>query len=314
MTSAEHPDPGRVVVVGAGVIGVAVAARLAERGVDVALLSAEPVGSTPASRASFAWVNSHAKVPEPYRRLNDDARRRHAERSAAHATPWFVRTGAEIDGVEYPDDGYVDTGMFLAAHLDDLRRAGGSVHESTPVEALTEVHALVGHADTIVVAAGTGTAALVAPVASDTRRLATSAGDDGFLARIDVAHPLTRIRSVAGLQVRPDGRGRLAAQSLTVEAALRRDGVSASVDTVWPALRDEIDRTLGLRFPLDAPVRVDHAVRPHAADGLPLIGRVADDVYVVLSHSGVTLAPLLGELIARDLCGDTDPRLAPFRP
>ena len=318
MTSTARRDRAarrRVVVVGAGVVGASAAARIAERGSDVVLLSAEPAGSTAASRASFAWVNDHGKEPEAYRRLNADGRRRHVERSAAHSIPWFVRTGAEIDGVTYPHDGYVDVAAFLAAQLDDLRRAGGTVRDSTPVASLEQVRVLVGPVDAIVVAAGTGTAAMVAPVAPTVPRLSSSTGDDGFLARIEVGeHPIDRIRSLEGLQVRPDGDGRIAAQSLRIEADLRRAGITASVRTVWPALRDEIEGALGWHLPTYACVRVDHAVRPHAADGSSLLGIVAEDVYVALTHSGVTLAALLGELIARDLDGDADPRLAPFRP
>lgn len=312
---ADHAAPRRVVVVGAGVVGACAAARIAERRSEVVLLSAEPAGSTAVSRASFAWVNDHGKEPEAYRRLNADGRRRHAERSGAHGIPWFVRTGAEIDGVTYPDDGYVDTAAFLAAQLDDLRSAGGTVRETTPLASLEQVRGLVGPADAIVVAAGAGTAALVARVAPTVQRLSSSTGDDGFLARIEVdGHPIDRILSRDGLQMRPDGDGRIAAQSLRIEADLRDAGVAASVGTVWPALRDEIESALGWRPPVEARVRVDHAARPHAADGSPLVGAVTDDVYVALTHSGVTLAPLLGELIARDLDGDADPRLAPFRP
>lgn len=71
---------------------------------------------------------------------------------------------------------------------------------------------------------------------------------------------------------------------------------------------------LGWRIHDEARVRIDRAIRPHAADGLPVIGRVAEDVYVALTHSGITLAPLLAELIVRDLRDDADTRLAPFRP
>lgn len=311
MTSAGR----RVAVVGAGVIGTTAAARIAEGGGDVVLLSAEPIGSTAVSRASFAWVNSHAKAPDAYRRLNEESRRVHAARSAAHAAGWFVRTGAAIDGVEYPDDGYVDTAAFLAAQLDDLRRAGGTVRDATRVRSLDQVRELVGSVDTIVVAAGSGTAELVATRAPAVQRLSGSTGPDGFLARIEVGdHPVDRILSIGGLQVCPDGSGRIAAQSLSIESALRRAGVAASVGSVWPALREEIDAALGWRIADDARVAVEHAARPHAPDGSPVVGAVADDVYVALTHSGVTLAPLLGELIARDLRGDDDPRLAPFRP
>ncbi|WP_334148453.1 NAD(P)/FAD-dependent oxidoreductase [Microbacterium sp.] len=306
-------SPRRIAVVGAGVIGASIAARVAGRGTEVVLLSAETAGSTPVSRASFAWVNSHAKRPDAYRRLNEEGRRLHAEGSAARETPWFHRVGAEIDGVEYPDDGYVDTSAFLAAQLDDLAAAGGVLRDDTAVDSLEHVRDLLGPVDLIAVAAGAGTATLLGDRTEP--RLTSSTGDDGFLARIDMSeHPIDRIRSISGLQVRPDGPGRFAAQSLDIEAELRRTGGTASVSTVWPALRAELERALDWRIPEDAVVRVDHAIRPHAADGLPLIGRVAEDVYVALTHSGVTLAPLLAELIARDLHGDADPRLDPFRP
>ncbi|MDQ0644147.1 FAD-dependent oxidoreductase [Microbacterium murale] len=314
MTAAVIPSPRRIAVVGAGAVGASAAARIAERGIEVVLISAAAAGSTPVSRASFAWVNAHGKRPEQYRRLNEDGRRVHAERSDAHDTEWFARTGAEIDGVQYPDDGWVDTSAFLAAQLADLRAAGGMLRDGIAADSLDHVRELLGPVDLILVAAGAGTAALLRTV-TPCPRLATSAGDDGFLARIDVdEHPLDRIRSLAGLQVRPDGPGRIAVQSLGIEAELRRTGATASVGTVWPALRAEIEGALGWRIPEDAGVRVDHAIRPHAADGLPCIGRVTQDVYVALTHSGITLAPLLAELIARDLQGDPDPRLAAFRP
>ena len=313
MTGAVLPLPRRVAVIGAGVVGASVAAGVAGSGIHVVLFSAEPTGSTPASRASFAWVNAHRKSPESYRRLNEYGRRVHADRSAAHERPWFVRTGAEIDGFEYPDDGYVDTDAFLAAHLSDLQAAGGVLREGTALRSLDEVNDILGPVDQVVVAAGAGTAGLLGRKGGS--RLATSSGDDGFLARIDVgANPIDRIRSIDGLQMRPDGPGRIAVQSLGLEAMLRRDGTTASVQTVWSPLRAEIESVLGWRIPDEARVRVDRAIRPHAADGLPVVGRVAEDVYVALTHSGVTLAPLLAELIARDLRGDADPRLAPFRP
>ena len=305
----------RIAVIGAGVIGATAAARIAEAGCDVVLFSEERVGTTAVSQASFAWVNSHGKGPGPYRQLSEDGRRAHAERSEAHRTPWFVRTGAEIDGVAYADDGWVDTHAFLAAQLHDLRQAGGVVHGETRIDALGQVRDAAGAVDAVVVAAGAGTAALVGPVTPAPAGLSTSAGDDGFVARIRIGeHPLDRIRSLDGLQVRPDGNGWIAAQSLRIEEELRRAGVAASVESVWPTLRGEIEGALGWRIPEDADVDVAHAVRPHGPGGFPVLGFVTDDVYVALTHSGITLAALLGELIARDLQGDADPRLAHFRP
>jgi glycine/D-amino acid oxidase-like deaminating enzyme len=59
----------RCVVIGAGVLGASVAARLAETGMHVTLLEADQPGRG-TSRWSFAWVNSNDKGPQLYHDLN----------------------------------------------------------------------------------------------------------------------------------------------------------------------------------------------------------------------------------------------------
>lgn len=57
--------------------------------------------------------------------------------------------------------------------------------------------------------------------------------------------------------------------------------------------------------------------RPTPRDGYPAIGRPAgvDGLYVAVLHSGVTLAPLVGELVALEVAtGARDPDLAPYDP
>jgi D-hydroxyproline dehydrogenase subunit beta len=56
-------------VIGAGVIGLAVARELAAAGVKVTVLEARHPGAGTSS-TSFGWVNASQKVPESYRRLN----------------------------------------------------------------------------------------------------------------------------------------------------------------------------------------------------------------------------------------------------
>jgi glycine/D-amino acid oxidase-like deaminating enzyme len=68
----------RVVVVGAGIVGAAVAARLAEAGLRVTLLDQDEPGRA-TSRWSFAWVNSNDKAPRPYHDLNHAGMRAWAE-------------------------------------------------------------------------------------------------------------------------------------------------------------------------------------------------------------------------------------------
>ena len=58
-------------------------------------------------------------------------------------------------------------------------------------------------------------------------------------------------------------------------------------------------------------------VRPVPEDGVSCVGAVfgIPGYYEAVTHSGVTLGPLIGRLLAREiLTGDIDPMLAPFRP
>jgi glycine/D-amino acid oxidase-like deaminating enzyme len=73
-------------------------------------------------------------------------------------------------------------------------------------------------------------------------------------------------------------------------------------------------------FPALAGVPVERwwlAWRAMPADRLPIVGPLPwlDSLYLAVTHSGVTLAPVLGRLVAREVADDTaDGLLAPFRP
>ena len=68
----------RCVVVGAGILGASVAARLAGAGLRVTLLDQDQPGRA-TSRWSFAWLNSNDKGPRPYHDLNHAGMRAWAE-------------------------------------------------------------------------------------------------------------------------------------------------------------------------------------------------------------------------------------------
>jgi glycine/D-amino acid oxidase-like deaminating enzyme len=68
----------RCVVIGAGVLGASIAARLAAAGTSVTLLDQDEPGRG-TSRWSFAWVNSNDKGPKPYHDLNHAGLRAWAE-------------------------------------------------------------------------------------------------------------------------------------------------------------------------------------------------------------------------------------------
>ena len=68
----------RCVVIGAGILGASVAARLAGAGLRVTLLDQDQPGRA-TSRWSFAWINSNDKGPRPYHDLNHAGMRAWAE-------------------------------------------------------------------------------------------------------------------------------------------------------------------------------------------------------------------------------------------
>jgi D-hydroxyproline dehydrogenase subunit beta len=68
----------RCVVIGAGILGASVAARLASAGLRVTLLDKDQPGRA-TSRWSFAWLNSNDKVPRHYHDLNHAGIRAWAE-------------------------------------------------------------------------------------------------------------------------------------------------------------------------------------------------------------------------------------------
>jgi glycine/D-amino acid oxidase-like deaminating enzyme len=56
-------------------------------------------------------------------------------------------------------------------------------------------------------------------------------------------------------------------------------------------------------------------LRALTADHLPAVGWLSGGTYVAVTHSGITLAPALGELVAAEVLRDADePLLEPFRP
>jgi D-hydroxyproline dehydrogenase subunit beta len=83
----------RCVVVGAGVLGASVAARLAQTGMHVTLLEAGQPGRG-TSRWSFAWVNSNDKGPRPYHDLNHAGLRAWAQLAPAlDGAAWYRPAG-----------------------------------------------------------------------------------------------------------------------------------------------------------------------------------------------------------------------------
>ena len=371
--------PQNVAVIGAGILGAAIAWRLAQRGVQVTLIDKGQPGHG-ASSHSFAWINAGAKEPIGYHDLNRrslDMWPRFAAGIGDYGDPKSVglRWGGKVSWVadplaaeglvarvrqlqswgyptrlidsdelkrlepslevgpvaaaEYsPNEGQVEPQLVVDACLRRLQEMGCAVHADTEVEGFEHsedgrIHGLVTasgslRVDAVVIAAGT-----------DTTRLAALAGvnvpqaeSPGVVIRTNPLHPLLQNLPVVYAPPLGDGRreihirqcadGRLMIGEGDQESLAEDDSQAHADDLLARACR----YLPGIAGAQAVPVPVGW--RPMPLDGYPVMGFAseASNLYVALTHSGVTLAPALSQLATQEICDGTpaDAVLGPYRP
>jgi len=96
MPGADAAGPPRCVVAGAGVLGVCLAARLAEAGAEVTLLEQDQPGQA-ATRSSFAWLNSNDKAPRAYHDLNHAGIRAWEQLAGTLGGPAWYRPSGNLE-------------------------------------------------------------------------------------------------------------------------------------------------------------------------------------------------------------------------
>ena len=115
----------RTIVVGAGVLGLSVAERLAAKGAAVTLVDrGQPGGGT--SRTSMAWLNSNGKLPLSYHQLNVEGVKRYRELVGTPGTAAWLHLDGRIEWGVGADE--VQSIEARVAALRDL---------DYPVEAIT---------------------------------------------------------------------------------------------------------------------------------------------------------------------------------
>ena len=218
-----------------------------------------------------------------------------------------------------PGEGYVEVVPFVGALLGQAvrrgarvltgRRVTGTITAGGRVEGVVTDGGERFHADVVVDCAG--------PAADEILRMA---GVDVPLGRVagrlvytsPVATTLRRPIHAPGVHFRPDGAGRI------VLAEGAHDHVWTAGAEPWPAERSLA--AVAVHLPALARARVEATrvgVRPMPRDERPMVGALPGlgGLYVVVSHSGVTLGPLWGRIAASELLdGALDSRLAPYRP
>lgn len=332
-----------IVVVGAGIVGSCLAYHLAGRGRPVTMIDAGLPGSG-ATRASFAWIGRPRTSDLPSAPLRylalDEYRRLEAElpelpirwsgsiswdgfdespgprtHDVAALEPHLLDPPAEA--VHRPEDAAIDpvaaTEILAAAARDKGARlltgtlATGLAHEAGTV---VGVHTTAGvvPAETVVLAAGTGTVALCSsigvtmPVEPSPAILVRLHAEPG-LVRTIVATPSLEARQLDdGTVLAPTTYNGETDQAALLATAHRvRDRFAASF--AGAADTEVVSAEIGWR--------------PMPTDTEPIIGHPAGTrgLYVTVMHSAITLAAAAGRLAATEiLTGRPAPELGGCRP
>jgi len=347
--------PGEIVVVGAGVVGSAIGWRLADTGQRVTLVDPTPGGlASPGSfawlNASFADDAVYNRLRhdslELWRRLKT------ADGSVpiefAGAVLWeqehfdldeiarsqsvLGRPAELIDGAtlaqrvpalrRMPDralhllgDGYGDPIEITSWFLDQAVAAGAEIAAERIEEILVDAGAVTGvrtaaraiPASHVVVAAGIDLPSVLAMLGLDV----AMANEPGLLASTSPGSVIVDTMLATPdvhLWQRDDGGFLIGAD---FGGGSDFDEPQANANRVLDALQSLVEGTEECSVE-----RVTVRERPIPADGRPAIGPLGPDgLYVVSTHSGMTLAPLIAECVTREIGGNgADPRLAPYRP
>jgi glycine/D-amino acid oxidase-like deaminating enzyme len=131
-----------------------------------------------------------------------------------------------------------------------------------------------------------------------------------------VAASLSRVVRSAVIDVRPDGAGRLLLHWNPTDATL---SFEARVSPSMPEARDLVRRARQLLPSIGEvePEAVRIAIRPIPGDHLSAIGPMPRTAgyYLAITHSGVTMSPFLGAVVADEIVGGRQrAELAHFRP
>jgi glycine/D-amino acid oxidase-like deaminating enzyme len=222
------------------------------------------------------------------------------------------------DVVHTPTEGYVEMVRLIAALLAGARHYGATLRSGTRVtRVVREGDRVIGvetadgeriAAETVIDCAG--------PAADEVIRMA---GAEMPFNRVPgrtiytnpIATTLRRPIHGPGAHWRPDGSGRVMMAHGNHDTAWY-DGTPWTPEQTLAVVQRHLRPLAGARVEA---TRV--GVRPMPKDEKPVLGQLPglDGFYVAVSHSGVTLGPLWGKIVAAELLdGQTDARLETFRP
>lgn len=281
----------------------------------------EWAGGTAEEERLTARVNALMALRYPVQSLTPDALRR--------AVP-EIRLTAGIGNIWYfPQECLLVPSVFMAGLVSELRARKVNLQTDSDVIDIQETRARatlsladgsVWTGDSVVIATGRWSPELVARLGQPLAMIDANQPNKiacGFLATTNPV--LTQLQSnliTPELNVRPEGGGRLLLQAPDLDEYAN----PASPAAVDGFVGEEMLRRLRRLFDNMASARIDKisvGQRSRPADGLPGLGYISSlrRVYVMVTHSGMTLAPLLGRLCADEIIQDTrSPLLHDFSP
>ncbi|WP_406130666.1 NAD(P)/FAD-dependent oxidoreductase [Streptomyces sp. NBC_00989] len=236
----------------------------------------------------------------------------------------------EVPVMLYPDEAWVHgrhlvdrlVGQVVAAGAElrsgtEARDIGTDTDGSVRTVALSDGSRL--DVDIVVNAAGPGASHVAGLVA----RQLPMRREPGVVTRIDCAQvPIGRAMHAPHIEMRPDGDASMVLHSREIDALIDTVDPVDTADTGEGAaelarLLHELARQVvpELANSRIAQARVAH--RPIPGDGFPSVGAVPSvpGYYEAVSHSGITLGPVIGRLLAAEILGgERDELLADFRP
>jgi glycine/D-amino acid oxidase-like deaminating enzyme len=241
---------------------------------------------------------------------------------ARHLEPGLDVPRHVTDVAFYAADGWLDVPRTIARLLAEATKAAAEIRQGTRVRSLRlcgdRVEAMVTDAGDLVagsvlVCVGPGTQAFLAP-------LGVTVPVDrvpGLLAVTSPpAAPLGRVVHAPEIHLRPDASGGLLLGAGDLDRLVTETTTPETAAAIAATLVERAARV----FPPARSVRLVDSrigVRPMPAGGQTIAGRVPGltNAWVLATHSGVTLGPLLGHLLAGEIVGGAaSPALAPFRP
>jgi glycine/D-amino acid oxidase-like deaminating enzyme len=243
--------------------------------------------------------------------------------------PELILPAESVPIWSFPDESLLCPALFVAFLRSEAIQNGVTLLEHQRVTEIDEQASGVRlqlsngscwEGDIAVSAVGRWSASLLATVGVELAMVdADQPGHIGcsFLGHTSPAQIQLRANLITpDINIRPDGGGRLLLQVLDIDHQADPKHVPAVDGPVGREMMARLARVMRN----SAGVQLEQIVvgqRSRPADGLPAVGYVTDRkrVYVVATHSGMTLAPALGNLVAEDiLTGSRPALLAEFSP